>query len=206
MENATSFGYGDFRFSWGDHICAIFDDHDQQMEIMGAFVASGLRNTQRCVWVGPGNSSVALRKALADLGADLPTLEASGQLLIFSEVDFYLEEGLFEPNRTMDLIATLLVDGQRQGYATMRIGNDVSWLREGRIDPARWERFEGQLTQEIAELPAVMVCQYDRRQVSGDIIVAAFRTHPIVIMGDSIRRNPFYTLRHRGGTEPRDVM
>ena len=203
---ATTFGYGDLSFSWGDHICAIFDDHVQQMALMGSYIAAGLRSAQRCVWVAPQPSSAALRKALTALGADLPTLEASGQLVVISEVEFYLQGGLFEPNRTMQLLSTLLHDGQRAGYPTMRIASDVSWLREERLSADLWESFEGQLTQQVSALPVVMVCQYDRRQVSGDIIVAAFRTHPIVILGDTIRQNPFYLPTLAGPPEPRDVV
>jgi hypothetical protein len=206
MLDPTAFGYRDFGFSWGDHICAIFDDHDQQMEIMGAFIATGLRNTQRCVWVAPADSSAALRRTLTRIGGDLPTLEASSQLVIISEVEFYLQKGVFEPNRTMDLVGTLLEDGDREGYRTMRIANDVSWLREDRISAETWERFESQLTEEVRDLPLVMVCQYDRRQVSGDIIVAAFRTHPIVIMGDTMRRNPFHAFAAAAGGDSRDII
>lgn len=41
----TAFGYGDFNFSWGDHICAVFDHPDQQMAVMLPFVTHGLRGT-----------------------------------------------------------------------------------------------------------------------------------------------------------------
>ena len=192
MVDPTDFGYGNFKFSWGDHICAIFDSHAQQMEVMGAFISTGIRAEQRCVWVAPRDSGDALRDSLACIGGDLPTLEASSQLLIISEVDFYLHGGVFEPERTLRLLSTLLEDNQREGYSTMRIGNDISWLKEGRIDAKVWEAFESRLTREIVGLPLVMVCQYDRRQVSGSLIVAALRTHPAVILGDTFSENPFY--------------
>jgi len=157
MPEPTDFGYGHFRFSWGDHICAIFDDHAQQMTIMSSFIAAGLQAGQRCLWVSPRESADALRVALTEIGGDLATLEASGQLLIISEVEFYLQDGIFEPERTLDLLGTLLQDNQREGYATMRVASDVSWLREGRPDPELWESFEARLTWEVAGLPLVMV-------------------------------------------------
>jgi len=202
----TAFGYRNFRFSWGDHICAIFDDRAQQMEIMGAFIGAGLRAVQRCVWVAPQASSDALREALADIGGDLATLESSSQLLIISEVEFYLHEGIFEPSRTMDLLGTLLEDNQREGYRTMRVASDVSWLRADSPKPDLWERFEARLTREIADLPLVMVCQYDRQQVSGSLLVAALRTHPIVILGDTFRENPFYLSEPTDASGPQEIL
>jgi len=202
----THFGYGDLRFSWGDHICAIFDDPSQQAEVMGGFIAQGLRATQRCVWVGPASSAGSFREMLAGMGGDLPTLEGSGQLVIVSDVDFYLRDDLFDPDRTLDLLRVLLKEGQRQGYRAMRIATDVSWLRGHRMDPSTWESFEGRLTQEVSVLPVVLVCQYDRRQVSRAIIEAAFRTHPIVILGGTIHQNPLYVGAVTGPASAQEVM
>ncbi len=192
MVDSTYFGYSGFRFSWGDHICAIFDQPDQQMEVMAGFMVQGLRASQRCVWVAPEHSAAQFRERLGAVGGDLRTLEASSQLVIISEVEYYLNSNLFEPGRTMDLLRTLMADGQENGYPTMRLATDVSWLRDGRIDLDTWEEFEYRQTEEMAELPAVLVCQYDRRQVSGSIVVAALRTHRTVILGEEIHENPFY--------------
>jgi hypothetical protein len=38
----------------------------------------------------------------------------------------------------------------------------------------------------------VVVCQYGRRQVSGEMVVTALETHPYVILGNAIHVNPFY--------------
>jgi hypothetical protein len=192
MSDPTAFGYGSFRFSWGDHICAIFDDHAQQMEVMVPFFAHGLHAGQRCVWVGPELSCTALRKGLAAVGADLPTLEASGQLIILRDVDYYLKDGLFEPVRTMELLQTLARDGKEQGYETMRVTGDVSWLVQERVDAEIWALWEAALNEAVAGQPMVVVCQYDRRQISGDMVVTALQTHPFVILGGAVHANPFY--------------
>lgn len=206
VETPTEFGYNAFRFNWGDHICAIFDSPAQQMDIMAPFVSAGIRAEQRCVWVGPERSAAALRKALEGMGGDLRTLEASSQLLVISEIDFYLKGGVFEQDRTIDLLRALLQDNQREGYSSMRIANDVSWLREDRIDTLAWEGFEAKLTHEISSLPMVMVCQYDRSQVSGDMLVIALQTHPAVILGDRFRQNPFFAPTPVGPTDTREIV
>lgn len=192
MLDPNAFGYSDLRFSWGDHICAIFDYPYQQEAVMGGYVAQGLRAAQRCVWVAAGSSGLQFRRLLSDLGGDLPTLEGSGQLLVFSEVDFYLRDGLFDAERVLDLVRTLADDGQQSGFEAMRVAADTSWLRGRPLDPYLWEELESRLTQGLRGLPVVMVCQYDRRQVSGSVVIAAFRTHPIVILGETVYENQFY--------------
>jgi len=206
MLSPTDFGYGSFVFNWGDHICAIFDDHAQQMEVMAPYLSAGIQLGQRCVWTSSLPAADALRQSLHGMGGDVITLEASGQLLILSEPGFYLYQGIFEPERTMDLLRALLSDSQRQGYTAMRIANDVSWTGSERVDPELWQEFESRLTQEVAELPLCLVCQYDRRQVPGSILVVAMRTHPAVILGTTFRQNPFYEPAAAQGPRSREVM
>ncbi len=187
----TDFGTGGFQFSWGDHICAIFDNHAQQMEVMAAFLGVGLITGQRCVWVGPPASSEALRAQLARIGGDLPTLEASGQLLFIPEIDFYLRGGAFDINRNLALLHTLLRENRRDGYLTMRFAGDLSYLQRGTLALDQWEEYESRLTAEARRLPVAVVCQALRSQLTGEHIVSAFRSHPIIVLGGDIHENPF---------------
>jgi hypothetical protein len=187
----TAFGCWDFNFSWGDHICAVFDDPEQQMAVMLPFFTHGLRAQQRCVWISEAAGADRFRRALSRVGADLPTLEASGQLVVISDIEFYLQDGLFDPGRTLQLGLALLEDGRRNGWPLMRVAGEASFLRDQPMDIALWETYEEQVTCRAAGAPLVAVCQYDRRRVPAQLIAAALRSHPIVILGDSIRHSPY---------------
>jgi hypothetical protein len=189
---ATAFGHGDFHFCWGDHICAIFDDPEQQMAVMLPFIVQGLRAAQRCVWVAPPAGAERFRQALAGIGGDLPTLEASGQLIIIPDVGFYLQDGLFVPARTLALGRALLEDGRRQGWEAMRITGEASFLRDRQVDVNRWESSERQVSLHMEGAPVVAVCQYWRCGLPGSLIDSALRTHPIVILGEGIHESPFF--------------
>lgn len=206
MTTPTAFGFGQLSFEWGDHICAVFQDHVQQMDVMVPFIVQGLRANQLCVWISPPDSARTFREALARAGADLPTLEASNQLIILPDVEFYLQDGIFDPARTIALGLTLLEDGQRNGYSAMRITGDVSWLRGGAVDADRWESYEHQVTERIEGAPLVAVCQYDHRQLPGSLVLAALHTHPIVILGETVLANPFFSPSGRAGAERHDIL
>jgi hypothetical protein len=62
------------------------------------------------------------------------------------------------------------------------------------------------MTEAVATMPICIVCTYDRRQVSGSIVVAAMRTHPAVILGTTFRANPFYEPAGAGMSGARDVI
>jgi hypothetical protein len=59
------------------------------------------------------------------------------------------------------------------------------------VDVATWEGYELAVTQRIETAPVVAVCQYPAHRLSGEAILAALRTHPIVIMGETVYQNPF---------------
>jgi len=199
---AAAFGYGDFTFSWGDHICAFFDDREQQMEIMVPFMAQGIRAHQRCVWVGTEPSCRLFRESFVAAGADLQTLEVSGQLVILSEIEFYLKDGLFEPSRTLELGRRLRLDGQAHGYSTMRITTDMPADEHLGIDPETWELYEAQVTRVMVGTPTVAVCQYQRKHTPSAIVFAALRTHPFVILDGAVHENPFVSEQPGAAAPP----
>jgi len=129
MVDPMAFGCADLSFSWGDHICTIYEDYDQQMTVMLPFMSQGLQAGQRCVWISSPASAQRFREALAGIGSDRLTLEASGQLVIVDEIGFYVHDGLFRPDRTLALGRALLLDGQRQGYLKWTAFKDQQvWL------------------------------------------------------------------------------
>jgi hypothetical protein len=205
MVDPTAFGYGDLKFSWGDHICTIFENREQQMEVMVPFVTQGLVAGQRCVWASPKPAAELLRCRLAEVGADLPTLEASGQLLIISDMDYYLADGVFVPDRTLKLARTLYEDSIRDRYTGIRAAGDCSWAADDPVDPELWETYEREFGEEMAGKSAVVVCQYDKRRFSGTHLVAALRTHPIVILGKRVCRNPFFSTGDAVAVDERHV-
>ena len=192
MVDPMAFGYGDLTFSWGDHICTIFENREQQMSVMIPFIAQGIRAQQRCIWASQPQSADLFRRRLRETGADLPTLEASGQLLILSGMEHYLSDGLFEPEKTIELTMALYQDSIRQGYRGIRATGDASWISDHPVDLELWEEYEREFGLQIAGKPVVTVCQYDARRFSGQFLIAALQTHPIVILGETVRRNPFY--------------
>lgn len=74
----------------------------------------------------------------------------------------------------------------------MRVAGEASFLRDRPVDTALWETYEEEVTRHAAGAPVVAVCQYDRRLFPSSLIAAALRTHPIVILGETIRHSPFF--------------
>ena len=62
------------------------------------------------------------------------------------------------------------------------------------------------VTREIADSPVVILCQYDRRRFPGSQIVTALLTHPIVILGDNVARNPYFVPPPTDAIGPRDIV
>jgi pimeloyl-ACP methyl ester carboxylesterase len=61
-------------------------------------------------------------------------------------------------------------------------------------------------TRAIADSPAVILCQYDRRRFPGSQIVTALLTHPIVILGYNVARNPYFVPAPADAVGPQDIV
>ena len=205
MIDPMAFGYGDLQFEWGDHICTIFENREQQMSVMVPFMAQGIAAEQRCIWASQPASADLFRRRLAAAGADVTTLEASDQLVILPGMDYYLRDGVFDADRIIELTLALYDDSIRAGYAGVRATGDASWLSEHPVELETWERYESEFGNRIVGKPAVVVCQYDARRFSGAYVVAALHTHPTVILGETICHNPFFSREEHYGAEERQV-
>jgi hypothetical protein len=52
----------------------------------------------------------------------------------------------------------------------------------------------------------VVLCQYDRRRFPGSQIVTALLTHPVVILGENLCRNPYFVPPAASAISPGDIV
>jgi transcriptional regulator with XRE-family HTH domain len=78
------------------------------------------------------------------------------------------------------------------GAAWIRIVGEPVWA--GRSDPeiTAWTRYESLLNLSFASSPVTIVCPYDTRSLSEEVVADAHRTHPEVVRGSETTVNPAY--------------
>lgn len=89
------------------------------------------------------------------------------------------------------------------GSGTLRVTGEMPWpgvqLQEGGVDD--FFVYEAALNDVVHERPAVFMCLYDLTRFGVDMLVAALKTHPIVLRDRTVIDNPHYLLRDQYETD-----
>ena len=117
--------------------------------------------------------------------ADSPTQGVGGQRsLAFAPVE--------HRSAMLSLLPVLLNDGRTRGFPITRLIADMAWVLN---DPGALDRlleFECRVNLALPKAGDIVVCSYDLDKFGAEIVIDALRTHPIVLIGGIVQRNPFY--------------
>jgi len=78
------------------------------------------------------------------------------------------------------------------GFSGLRVVGEANWALCGDPGAGPFIEYEAKLNYLVRDHPVVVTCQYDYNQFSPDVILNVIRTHPIVIYGNFVCRNPYY--------------
>jgi len=176
-ELGAPLGFGDLAALPGNHIAHFYRTMDGWLDLLVSYHKAGLEAGDKCVYFMQPDRRDGWLNALAATGVDMHDAFASGQLVFIDDED---ESSLEEWQQALgDALAEV---GDK--YRMLRSGADADWAEtywhcESHITPTDYPG-------------AVFLCQYDISSLSGDVVLDAFRTHPVCIVGEAIVENPFY--------------
>ncbi|MFD0688380.1 MEDS domain-containing protein [Actinomadura fibrosa] len=169
----------------GDHLCLFFDNDEERRSIMAAYVRDGVRAGQKIIYISDAVTATEVLDWL--LGAerdapvagpdgpggpgdaadpvDLAAAMEEGHFVVRTAEETFLASGRFDPQGSLDLMATEIDLALVQGYSGVRIAG------EARFSLRRWPGteqhgdFERMLDEMFMtnDLKAMAICQFDRR-------------------------------------------
>jgi hypothetical protein len=168
----------------GDHIAYIWETPSEFVDAVG-FLQRGIRDGDHCVIFGHDEANAEVLRVLTQMGFDTGHLEQSGRLTVLggrSHGDMMLEEigGAFQK----------AADG---GATLIRLLGNIGWSRPGWPEDNDILAFEAKVTGAARLFPSVVMCMYDAKSLSGNVMLhGCFETHPLIITGNVLRKNPYY--------------
>jgi transcriptional regulator with XRE-family HTH domain len=78
------------------------------------------------------------------------------------------------------------------GAIWIRILGEPLWAGRSDAEVIAWTRFETLFNLAFAAMPMTVVCPYDTKALSEDVVANAHRTHPLVAHGTETVENPEY--------------
>jgi DcmR-like sensory protein len=175
------------------HACAFFRTEDQFYKVLLPFIQEGLAAGDRAVHIVDRAKRDTHLQTLAAAGIDAERSLDTRQLEVRRWEEAYLREGHFDQDAMLALIQEVLEDGRRQDFPMTRLVANMEWALEDRPGVADLVEYESRLNYILPKYDDTVVCTYDLGKFSAPVVMDILRTHPMVIVGDVMQENPFYT-------------
>lgn len=174
------------------HVCAFFDSREEGYRVLMPFIDDGFRCGDKAVHVvNPGERHDHMHR-LAGLGIDVDAAERSGQLEVRSNTDVYLRDGRFDKERMLDAFEKMASGSSGSAFPLSRIVCQMDWAMDDRAHIDDLIEFESRVNDVWRHHDDAVICVYDLAKFGGDTVVDMIRTHPMIVIGGVLHRNPFF--------------
>jgi MEDS: MEthanogen/methylotroph, DcmR Sensory domain len=175
------------------HVCAFFNGDDEKYRVLLPFIKDGFECGDKAIHVVSPEQRSDHRRRLMAAGIDLATAGQRGQFELKTNTEAYLREGRFDQDRMLEVFEQLANDTVREGFPLSRIVCHMEWAAD---DPTRVDdliEFESRVNHVWSHHDDAVICVYDLAKFGGATVVDIMRTHPMIIIGGVLQKNPFYT-------------
>lgn len=172
------------------HVCAFFNSDEEAYQVLLPFIADGFRCNHKAVHIVNPGEDRAHRERLTAAGIDLHGAEQLGQFDLKINTEAYLHEGRFDPDRMLGVFEHVAT--QPSPYPLSRIVCSMDWAAGDAPCIDRLIEFESRVNNLWQRTEDAVICVYNLDKFSGDTVIDIMRTHPMVIIGGTLQRNPFY--------------
>jgi hypothetical protein len=174
------------------HACAFFHSREEEERVLLPFVREGIEAGDKFFHVLDNDYQATRRRSLLDSGIDLGDGERKKQVEIRPWEQAYLRGGRFDQDAMLELIQQVLTEGKQQGFGLTRLWANMEWALEDLPGVHDIVEYETRLNHVLPKYDDVVVCTYDISKFSAAVVMDILRTHPEVIIGETLQRNPFY--------------
>jgi PAS domain S-box-containing protein len=175
-----------------DHLALIYESKEEQLAAATPAIRIGIERHEKCIYVADENTARDIIDALRDEGIDIGAAVESGRLAVLTKQDTYLRGGEFVPDKMIRFWAEAADAAMAAGFSGLRVVADMTWALGGDPGTERLIEYEAGLNDSVRHHPIVFICQYHRRRFAPEVILNVIRTHPMVISGRLVCKNPYF--------------
>jgi len=177
------------------HVCAFFNSADEKYRVLTPFILEGLEAGQKGVHTLDPRLRSEHDQRLKLAGVNIEAASQRGQLEFLDWSDTHLLGDEFSSDRTLSLFQKIAASATRGGFPLTRFVTDMGWALEAGLDANALLEYEATanrawMQQEGPVHP--VICTYDLRRFTADVVVDVMRTHPLVVVGGLLCENPFF--------------
>jgi hypothetical protein len=175
------------------HVCAFFSNDDDEYRVLLPFIKDGLECGDKAVQVVNPNQRQEHLHRLTAAGINTHSAQQSGQLVIQNNTETYLQDGHFNQDRMLAAFEKMASGNTKGGFPLSRIVCRMDWASGDQSRIENVIEFESRVNNLWSSHDDAVICTYHLGKFGGDVIIDILRTHPMVIIGGILQRNPFFT-------------
>lgn len=174
------------------HVCAFFNSADEEYRVLLPFIRDGFACGDKAVHVVNPERWADHLERLEAAGIDPAAAGRRGQFELRTTTDAYLKEGRFDQDRMLEVFEQMASGNAGGEFPLSRIVCHMDWAADNRSHFENLVEFESRVNQVWQRHDDVVICVYDLARFGGSTVVDIMRTHPMIIIGGILQRNPFY--------------
>ncbi|HTZ48689.1 MAG TPA: MEDS domain-containing protein [Verrucomicrobiae bacterium] len=174
------------------HVCAFFNSEEEEYRVLLPFIKDGFKCGHKAVHVVNPHQRAEHLQRLVAAGIDPADAERNGQFELKTSTEAYLRDGRFDQDRMLEAFEHLASGNAKGGFPLSRIVCRMDWVveRGNYVDDV--VEFESRVNDIWARHEDAVICTYHLGKFGGDTVIDIMRTHPMVIIGGILQRNPFF--------------
>src|SRR5882757_10084447 len=174
------------------HICAFFNDFDEQHRVLRSFIKEGFNRGDKAFHIVDPELWEDHLRQLTEAGIDVGQAMGTGQLELRRWQDAYLRNDRFDEDAMLALLEEVLQSGAAAGYPLTRLVAHMEWALLDKPGVDDLLEYETRLNYVLPKYDDPVICTYDLSKFSGGVVMDIMRTHPVVIIGEVLQENPFF--------------
>jgi PAS domain S-box-containing protein len=175
-----------------DHLCLVYETQEQQLSAAISFMQTGLERHEACLYVADANTTTTILDSMREQRIEVNAALNDGSLRVSYNREIYTKPGHFDPDWMLGSLGEIVRAVKAAGFSALRWAGEMTWVTGIDPSPERLLEYEAKLNLFLRDNDAVALCQYDRKRFSPEILVQVIRTHPIVVYGAYVCKNPYY--------------
>ncbi len=191
-EPCVDMGFTSEQFPPGIHMCLIYQDEAERIEIIRKYLESGYKTGEQVFYFADTVRPEEINDWLAEMGIHIKTTEAENRMIIQDALSAYCPSGAFVPEIMYEKLKNAYLAARKSGFPNVRISGEMSWAVRNIYGAERIMEYEANVNHLVVQYPFTAICQYDVNLFDGLTIFNVLNVHPMMIIHGQIVRNPYY--------------
>ncbi|MCU1337992.1 MAG: Adenylate cyclase [Bryobacterales bacterium] len=176
----------------GDHLCSIYENHEEQLAVAVPFIKIGLDRREKCVYIADDDNVENFQNTLRREGVDVDQALKSKSLTVLRKDQAYMKRGCFDPEWMFDFWSEAARKAVSEGFTGLRASGETEWVARGGRGLERWMEYESTVSHTLADTRCATLCQYNSRIFPAELIRDVIRTHSTAVYGGTVCRNMYF--------------